>query len=128
MSRMYRAKMENAPVVTIWGSGNPRREFLYVDDLADAVLFVMRAYEGVQPINIGTGVTTSIRELAELLREIVAFEGELVFDTSRPDGAPVKWLDSTPLRALGWTPTRNLRDALKSTYEWFLADQATRPS
>lgn len=121
MRRMHDARLAAAPTVTIWGSGTPRREFLYVDDLADAVAFVMRHYEGEQPINIGTGMTTTIRELAELVREIVGFRGELAFDTSRPDGAAVKWLDSAPLRALGWTPSWDLRRALQCTYEWYLA-------
>ncbi len=121
MSRMHAARLAGAQTVTIWGSGAPQREFLYVDDLSDAVLFLLRTHEGGAPINIGSGVTTSIRELAEVLREIVGFEGDLVFDTSRPDGAPVKWLDSGPLRALGWTPSWDLRAALESTYQWFLA-------
>lgn len=124
MSRMHAARLSGAQSVTIWGSGSPRREFLYVDDLTDAVLFLLRAYEDVQPINIGTGVTTSIRELAEMVREIVGFEGDLVFDTSRPDGAPVKWLDSAPLRALGWAPSWGLRASLEATYTWFVAHSA----
>ena len=126
MARMHAAALAGTPTVTIWGSGTPRREFLYVDDLADAVAFIMRHYDAEQPINIGTGVTTAIRELAELLGEIVGFRGELAFDTSRPDGAAVKWLDSAPLRALGWTPSWDLRRALQSTYEWYLAQQAAR--
>ena len=124
MSRMHAARLAGARSVTIWGSGTPRREFLYVDDLADAVLFLMRDYEDGALINIGTGVTTSIRELAEIEREIVGFDGDLVFDTGRPDGAPLKGLDSAPLRALGWTPSWNLRPALQSTYEWFVKHEA----
>jgi GDP-L-fucose synthase len=124
ISRMHRAKAEGVRAVTIWGSGTPRREFLYVEDLADAVAYVMRHYNGEEPINIGTGVTTSIRGLAETIREIVGFDGELVFDTSRPDGAPVKWLDSQPLRSLGWSPSWDFRDALVSTYEWFRRHEA----
>lgn len=124
ISRMHAARRAGTPTVTIWGSGSPRREFLYVDDLADGVAFVMRHYDGEPSINIGTGVTTSIRELAELLRDVVAFDGELVFDVSRPDGAPVKGLDAAPLRALGWVPSWDLRAALQSTYEWFLAHHA----
>jgi len=128
MSRMHVARLTGARSVTIWGSGAPRREFLYVDDLGDAVLFLLRAYEDVQPINIGTGVTTSIRELAEMMREILGFEGDLVFDTGRPDGVPVKGLDSTPLRALGWAPSWDLCAALKSTYDWFLKHEAGQVS
>lgn len=124
MARMHAARRAGARSITIWGSGTPRREFLYVDDLADAVVFLMRQYDGDRVINIGTGVTTSVRELAEMEREIVGFEGELLFDAGRPDGAPVKGLDSAPLRALGWTPSWHLRPALQSTYEWFLNYEA----
>lgn len=128
MARMHAARRDGARSLTIWGSGTPRREFMYVEDLADAVVFVMRRYDGGGVINIGTGVTTSIRELAEIEREIVGFEGELVFDTARPDGAPLKGLDSAPLRALGWTPSWTLRAALQSTYDWFLAHQVAHAS
>lgn len=121
MARMHVARQTAARTLTIWGSGTPRREFLYVEDLADAVVFIMRHYEG-PVINIGTGETTSIRELAEMERDVVGFTGELLFDTARPDGAPLKGLDSAPLRALGWTPSWPLRTALASTYEWFLAN------
>lgn len=127
ITRMHAARVADAPAITIWGSGAPRREFLYVDDLADAVWFLMRGYDEGGPINIGTGTMTSIRELAERLREVVSFKGELVFDTAKPDGAPVKGLDSEPLRALGWAPSWDLRKALESTYEWFLAHHA-RPA
>jgi GDP-L-fucose synthase len=122
MSRLHAARVAASPSVTIWGSGVPRREFLYVDDLADAVAFLMRRDCGEPAINIGTGVTTSIHELAELLREIVGFEGTLVFDASRSDGAPVKCLDSTPLRALGWRARWEIHAALESTYRWFMAN------
>ena len=121
MRRMHDAKVAGNPVLEVWGTGNPRREFIYVDDLADAAMFVMRHYEGATPINIGTGITTSIRELAELLREVVGYKGGLRFDSSRPDGMPLKGLDSAPLRALGWTPAWSLRTALARTYESFLA-------
>ena len=124
MARMHVARLGGAPTISIWGSGNPRREFMYVEDLADAVAFVMKRYEGPGVINIGTGVTTSIRELAEQERQIVGFGGDLAFDASRPDGAPVKGLDSTPLRALGWTPAWDLREALEATYAWFLEHEA----
>jgi GDP-L-fucose synthase len=121
MSRMHEARVAGSRCVTVWGSGRPRRDFLYVDDLADAVAFLM-GHDGAVPlINVGTGAATSIRQLAELLREVVGFDGELVFDTSRADGAPGKWLDSAPLRAMGWSPRWELRAALDSTYRWFLA-------
>ena len=121
MSRIHAARVRGDRTVTVWGSGTPRRELLYVDDLADALLFLMRTYDGGAPINIGTGMTTSIRELAETIREIVGFEGDLVFDLSRPDGAPAKCLDSAVLRALGWTPSWDVERALRATYQWFLA-------
>jgi GDP-L-fucose synthase len=126
LSRMHAARVTGARSVTIWGSGAPRREFLYVDDLADAVLFLMRVYEDGGLINIGTGVTTSIRELADIEREIVGFDGDLVFDAERPDGAPLKGLDSAALGALGWKPSWPLRAALQSTYEWFLEHEASQ--
>lgn len=123
LRRMHEARIAGTPVVEIWGTGSPRREFIYVDDLADAAMFLMRHYEGAEPINIGTGVTTSIRELAEMLRGVVGYDGELRFDTSRPDGMPLKGLDSAPLRALGWTPAWDLGPALRRTYESFLAQE-----
>ena len=121
MQRMHEAKVTGGRTVDIWGTGSPRREFIHVDDLADAAVFLMRTYDGPEPINIGPGVTTSIRELAEILREVVGFTGDLVFDASRADGTPLKGLDSGPLRALGWAPSWDLRSALAHTYEWFLA-------
>jgi GDP-L-fucose synthase len=126
VARLHAARVARTRTVTVWGSGTPRRELLYVDDLADAVAFLMQRDHGEAIINIGTGMSTSIRELAELLREIVGFDGELVFDTAKPDGAPVKWLDSEPLRTLGWAPRWELRAALESTYRWFLAHRAGR--
>lgn len=113
--RFCEAKASGARSVEVWGSGEPRREFLYVDDLADACLFLIRHYDGEAPINVGTGITTSIRELAEKLRAIVGYEGHVHFDATRPDGAPVKWLDSRPLRALGWAPSWDLDAALTAT-------------
>jgi GDP-L-fucose synthase len=126
ISRMHTARMAGSSRVTVWGSGQPRRELLYVDDLADAVAFLMQRGNGAPLINIGTGAAASIQQLAEVLREVVGFDGELVFDTSRPDGAPAKVLDSRPLRALGWAPRWELRQALESTYRWFLAYAAGR--
>lgn len=125
MRRMHEAKTARAASVVIWGSGSPRREFIYADDLADACIFLMRHYDGRDPINVGTGLTTSIRELADMLREIVGYEGELRFDASRPDGMPLKGLDSSPLTALGWRPAWDLRAALRQTYEWFVAHLAS---
>ncbi|MDA1184652.1 MAG: GDP-L-fucose synthase [Acidobacteria bacterium] len=120
MRRMHEAKLSGNPVLEIWGTGEPRREFIYVDDLADAIVFLMKNYDDPQPINIGTGVTTSIRELAELLRNVTGYQGTLRFDSNRPDGMPLKGLNSAPLRTLGWAPTWELTAALASTYESFL--------
>lgn len=121
MSRMHAARESGAPAVDIWGTGSPRREFIHVDDLADACVFLMHHYEGANPVNIGTGVTTSIRELADELREVVEYRGALTWDTSRPDGIPLKGLDCGPLRDLGWKPAWQLQAALRDTYAWFLA-------
>ncbi len=121
MRRLHDAKIADAPAVEIWGSGAPRREFIYVDDLADACIFAMRHYEGEAPLNLGTGVDTSIRSLAELIRDVVGYEGELRYDTARPDGMPLKALDSGPLQTMGWRPSYELRDALQRTYAWFLS-------
>lgn len=121
--RMHRATLEHAPVVEVWGSGTPRREFIYVDDLAEACLFAMRQYDEPEPINLGTGADASIAQLAAAVRDVVGFEGELRFDRSKPDGLPLKSLDSSVLRDLGWGPRWSLRDGLAETYRWYLAEQ-----
>ena len=121
LRRMHEAKCSGAPSVDVWGSGEPRREFIYVDDLADAMIFAMQRYDRAAPINLGTGTYTSIAELAAIVREVVGYPGDLRFDRSRPDGMPFKGLDSTTLRELGWSPTWTLRDGLKQTYDWFVA-------
>jgi GDP-L-fucose synthase len=121
LRRIHDARETDAPSIEIWGSGRPRREFLYVDDLADACVFVMRQYTGDAPINIGTGTTTSIAELADLICDVVGYKGNRLFNTSRPDGMPLKGLDSRPLRELGWRPQWPLREGLEKTYEWFKA-------
>ena len=114
------AKTSGRGEVEIWGSGNAMREFLHVDDLADASLFLMDHYDETGHINVGTGDDCSIRALAELVREIVYPEAELVFDPTKPDGTPRKVLDVSRLRALGWSPRIDLRGGIASTYEWFL--------
>jgi GDP-L-fucose synthase len=121
LRRMHEAREADAPVVDIWGTGTPRREFIYVDDLADACLFAMRTYDGDAPINLGTGVTTSIAELAHLVRDVVGYRGELRFDASRPDGMPLKGLDSGVLRELGWTPQWRFQAGLEAAYRGFLS-------
>ena len=119
MRKFHEAAASNAPAVTVWGTGTPRREFLHVDDLADACLFLMLRYEGEEIINVGVGEDVSIRELAEMFREIVAYRGEIVYDRSKPDGTPRKLLDVTRIRAMGWRPKISLRDGLEQTYAWF---------
>jgi GDP-L-fucose synthase len=119
--RMHAARLAGAREFVVWGSGAPRRELVYVDDLADACLCVLERYDGAAPINLGSGNEVSIRELASMVRDVVGLQAELRFDTSRPDGMPRKALDSTSLRSLGWRPRWPLRDALARTYDWFLA-------
>jgi GDP-L-fucose synthase len=123
--RMHEAKRDGAPEVVIWGSGTPRREFLHVDDLADALVFLMRRYEGDGHINVGWGKDISIRELAETIAGIVGYSGAITLDSARPDGTPRKLLDVARLSALGWTPRIDLRDGIASTYEWFVGHQQT---
>jgi len=118
--KFHDAKVSGRRGVEVWGTGRPKRELLHVDDLADACLFLMDVYEGVQHINVGTGVDLSIRELAETVRDVVYPEGELVFDSSKPDGAPRKLLDVERINALGWKAKIGLREGIESTYAWFL--------
>ena len=118
------AKEEKAPELVVWGSGQPRREFLHVDDLADACLFLLEKYDSPEIINVGCGEDISIRELAELIRDIVGFKGKLAWDTTKPDGTPRKLLDVSKIHALGWRHKIGLRDGIKRTYEWFLENKA----
>jgi GDP-L-fucose synthase len=113
------AKASSVTEVEIWGTGSAKREFLHVDDLANACLFLMEYYDEEGHINVGTGEDCSIRELAELVRDIVYPEAELVFDATKPDGMPRKVLDVSKLRSLGWSPTIDLDDGIRSTYQWF---------
>jgi GDP-L-fucose synthase len=119
--KAHDAKMRKTRELIVWGTGKPRREFLHVDDLASACLLLLDKYDSPEIINIGCGEDISIRELAELICEIVGFEGELAWDTTEPDGTPRKLLDVTKLRALGWQPTISLREGIARTYEWFRA-------
>lgn len=121
--RFHEAKLANAPQVSVWGSGNPKREFLAVDDLGDACVFIMKHYSGDQFLNAGTGREVSIREFAKMVAEVVGYRGELAFDTSRPDGAPRKLLDVSKLAALGWQAKTPLRDGLLAAYADFLAHE-----
>jgi GDP-L-fucose synthase len=119
--RLHESKVAKLPSVTVWGSGTPRREFLAVDDLADACVFVMQHYSGDEFVNVGTGEDITIAEFARLVAEVVGYTGSLTFDTSRPDGAPQKLLDVSKLSALGWLAKTPLREGLKITYADFLA-------
>ncbi|MFO7600901.1 MAG: GDP-L-fucose synthase [Candidatus Desulfacyla sp.] len=121
--KFHEAKVNGRRSVEIWGTGEPRREFLYVDDLADACLFLMNHYEEDDIINVGVGRDRSIRELAELVGEMVGFEGDLRFDPAQPDGTPLKRLDVSRLNALGWKASVPLKEGIKRTYEWYLAQQ-----
>jgi GDP-L-fucose synthase len=121
--RFHEAKTLGLPEVTIWGSGNPRREFLFADDLADACLFLMENYNEKEIINIGCGTDITIKELAVLIKEITGFEGNLVFDTSKPDGTPRKLLDITKINNLGWRHKTRLKEGIQLVYNDFLQKQ-----
>ena len=118
--KMHEGKEMGTDTVEIWGSGNPRRDVVFVDDLADACIFVMCQYAEAQPINIGSGADLTIREIAMVIKSVVGYQGELRFDTSRPDGMPKKLLDSRRLLAMGWRPKTSFISAVKITYQWFL--------
>jgi len=118
--RFHEAARAGAPSVEVWGSGTPRREFIYVDDLADACVFVMSRYDGNEVINLGTGVDNSIAELAGEIARVVGFRGDIRFDRSRPDGMPFKGLDSSVLHGLGWRPKWTLARGLEETFRWYL--------
>jgi GDP-L-fucose synthase len=121
--KFHEAKENNTPFVEIWGTGTPKREFLYSDDLADACLFLMNNYSGNEIVNIGVGEDLPIKELAEKIKEVVGYEGELKFDTSKPDGTPRKLVDVTKLNSLGWKASTSLDKGLKETYNWFLENE-----
>ena len=117
--KCHEARSEGRREVSIWGTGSARREFLHVDDLADACVFLMRGYSALGHINVGTGEDISIRELAEMVRDIVCPGIDLVFDSSKPDGMPRRRLDVSRLHDMGWRHRIQLRDGIESTYEWF---------
>jgi GDP-L-fucose synthase len=122
MRKMHEASGRHMPSVEIWGSGTPRREFIYADDLADACVFVMNHYDAAEPINLGSGVDVSIAELAMQIKAVVGYSGDLRFDPSKPDGMPLKALDSSVLLSLGWKPATPFRAALAMTYEAFVRE------
>src|SRR5437773_5113033 len=120
--KAHEARMRNDQRLIVWGTGKPRREFLHVDDLASACLLLLEKYDSPDIVNVGYGEDISIRELAELICEVLGFDGELAWDSSKPDGTPRKLLDLSKLRALGWKPAISLRDGIARTYQWFRAN------
>ncbi|TVZ07114.1 GDP-L-fucose synthase [Trebonia kvetii] len=122
--RIHEAKNTNAETVTIWGTGTPRREFLFVDDLADALVFLLEHYDSPEPINVGVGIDVTIRELAETIADVVGWNGNLVFDETKPDGTPRKLLDVSRLNELGWRASTSIQVGIKLTYDWFLSNQS----
>ena len=126
MRKAHEAKRAGASEMVVWGSGKPVREFLHVDDCADALLFLLMRYSGEAPVNVGTGQGISILDLAELIKDVVGFAGALVTDPGKPDGAPRKVLDTSKLSGMGWTPRIALRDGAASAYRWFLEHQNAR--
>jgi GDP-L-fucose synthase len=122
LRKTHEAKIRNAKNLVVWGTGKPRREFLHVDDLAGACLLLLDKQDSPEIINVGFGQDVTIRELAELICDVVGFDGELLWDASKPDGTPRKLLDATKIRALGWQPTISLREGIAQTYQWFLAN------
>ncbi|MBI2089103.1 MAG: GDP-L-fucose synthase [Deltaproteobacteria bacterium] len=123
--KFHKARAEGARSVEVWGDGRARREFLYVDDLAEACELLVRSYQGAEPINIGSGQFSTVSELAQAVAAAVEYKGEIRWDVSRPAGAPDKLLDSSAVKALGWSPRTDLRAGLEQTYAWFLANHAS---
>ena len=122
--KFHDAKAVNAATVTVWGSGKPLREFLHVDDCADACLFLMEQYSGEEIVNIGVGEDLSIADLATLVGEAVGYQGEVIYDASKPDGTPRKLVDTTKINGLGWQAGISLQEGIKGTYQWFLENEA----
>ena len=124
MRKAHEARVNHSPEMVVWGTGAPRREFMHVDDLAEAALFLMLHYDDGGIINVGVGSDISIRELAELVCRVVGYNGRLVFDTTKPDGTPQKLLDVSRLRALGWQARIGLEEGIRETYQWFLTQES----
>jgi GDP-L-fucose synthase len=123
MRRFSEAQSSGAREIVIWGTGTPRREFLHVDDLANAALFLMSNYDEPGLINVGTGTDVTIRELADLIKRVTGYEGTVTFDHTKPDGTPRKLLDVHRIKALGWQPTMSLEDGVAETYRWYLTNR-----
>ena len=124
MRKFHEAKVKNEPTVTVWGSGKPLREFLNVDDLADACLYLMDHYSGNEFFNVGSGKEITILELAEMVKKVTGYQGKIVMDSSKPDGTPRKLTDISRLKAMGWKPKIDLEEGLKQTYEWYKTNKA----
>ena len=125
LRKFHEAKINNVPEVEVWGTGSALREFLYVDDLANACVFLLENYQGLDFVNVGTGEEVSIRELALIIKAVVGYEGELKFDTSKPDGTPRKLQDTSKLTSLGWQAQTSLKEGLEATYQWFQENYET---
>ncbi|MDQ2919143.1 MAG: GDP-L-fucose synthase, partial [Verrucomicrobiota bacterium] len=123
LRKAHEAKTSGAREIVVWGSGKPRREFLHVDDMADACVFLLENYDSPEIVNVGCGEDIAIRQLVELICDVVGFEGEITFDASKPDGTPRKLLDVSKLTGLGWRPRVSLRDGIAQTYQWFLENE-----
>lgn len=121
--KFHEAKKNNLKEVTLWGTGKAKREFLYVDDLAEALIFLMNKYNGQEILNIGTGKDLTIKQLADTVKNVTGFKGKIVWDTSKPDGTPRKLLNINRIKKLGWRPSTNLNKGLKTTYQWFLDNE-----
>ena len=124
MRKFHEAKLNNTPQVEVWGTGTPRREFCHVDDCADACIYLMNNYNEAEIVNIGVGKDISIGELAMLVKQTVGYEGEIVFDSTKPDGTPRKLVDATKILGLGWQPDIPLREGIAATYQWYLENKA----
>ncbi len=124
IEKIHKAKAEGAPTVTLWGTGTPLREFLSVDDLADGLVFLLKHYSDEPHVNVGTGQEHSIRQLAECIARVVGWQGEFLFDTSKPDGTPRKLMEVSRMTAMGWTARTSLEEGLRSAYDWYLANVA----
>jgi GDP-L-fucose synthase len=118
--KMHEAKLRDEPNVEIWGSGNQYRELMFVDDLADAVIFIMENYNEAEFINVGTGIDSTVKEIAEVIKEIIGYKGHLIYDKSKPDGMSRKLLDVTRINALGWKSETRFEEGIKATYDWYL--------
>jgi len=125
MQRMHNAKIEGKESIEIWGTGTPKREFLYVDDCADGLIFLMNNYNESDIINLGTGIEHSIKEIVDMIKEIVGYEGECVYNSEKPDGTMRKVLDISKIDKLGWKPKIELKDGIKLLYDWYLKEIVT---